>query len=187
MVSDGNPSPAPAESGVYYSRSDCAGFSRRLFILLVDLAVVTGAWMLATWLWEGSTPESDQDHLLYLAAWGAFVFAYLVVAESYGHTLGFWLAGVRIVTLGGERPSLLRMTFRLLIWVLGPIHPAFDIFWLGGDPQRQTLRDKFACTLVVRRNAVPAGRGVFRFNRHLFLNLNLGFFEVDQPLEKAPK
>ena len=62
-----------------------------------------------------------------------------VESSSIG-TLGFLLAGMKIVNLKGERPSFVRMTFRLLLWVLGPFHPMIDLLWLSGDRDRQTPR-----------------------------------------------
>jgi uncharacterized RDD family membrane protein YckC len=115
-----------------------------------------------------------------------FAFAYLVLLErSSVGTLGYLLTGVRIVTLKGERPSILRMTYRLLLWVAGPFHPFVDFTWLTGDEFRQTLRDKPAGTVVVRKSAVPAGVGELRLNRYQFQTFSFVFYEVRKPTAPA--
>jgi hypothetical protein len=53
-----------------------------------------------------------------------------------------------------------------------------DFYWLTGDDHQQTLRDKFAGTLVVRKDAVPAGEGPIRLNRNHFLGQSFVFYEV---------
>jgi len=173
------------DDGAYFERGDRAGFFRRLLILLIDgtvVAVAANAWAAGYAL---LFPESDQDSVVG-AAFLVIGFAYLVVLESYSVTLGFLLARVRIVTLKGKRPSILRMTLRLLLWVMGPIHPVIDFLWLGGDDQGQTLRDKLVGTLVVRRKAEPAAQGPIRLKWYTLLGQWYVFFEVERPSAAPP-
>ena len=54
----------------------------------------------------------------------------------------------------------------------------FDIVWLGGDPNRQSIRDKFAGTYVIRRKATPAGRGPIEFKIYFMFDYGIIFAEV---------
>ncbi|HUG92131.1 MAG TPA: RDD family protein [Planctomycetaceae bacterium] len=175
-------SPA-SDEGVYFARSDCAGLGRRLLIVAIDLSVVCGGVGFAVALSEtrpGASPAAIREF-----AWCSLLSAsliYLAVLKRTSlSTLGYRLCDVRIVTLRGERPSVLRMTCRLLLWAFGPFNPVLDWLWLGGDPSRQTLRDKVAGTLVVRRNAVPAGRGRIAVAFYDLFTLSIPFLEVRRP------
>ena len=168
--------PEPAETGPCYSPADYAGPFRRLLILAVDLLVMLLVWIACDFL--GSA-------VLARLLWMGFAFAYLVLLERSIGTLGYLLTGVRILSLKGERPSVLRMTFRLLLWTGGPFHPLVDFYWLTGDEFRQTLRDKLAGTVIVRKSAVPAGVGEIRLNRYQFQTLSFVFYEVRKPPDPA--
>ena len=188
-MAEGETSPA-RNLGQFYERKDYAGLFRRLVIIAVDLGVLAGLYLAVSAL-DGAIRRDDGPFLSPAAfySWLALVYTYLVVLEASPiGTLGFLLTGVRIVTLDGRRPSILRMTFRLLFWILGPINALVDLFWLTGDAYRQTLRDKFSGTLIIRKGAVPAGTGAIRLNRYQFLGYSFVFYEVDQtpsPGERA--
>ncbi len=105
---------------------------------------------------------------------GILAYLYLsVLKASELRTPGYWLTGLRIVDLKGRRPSLARMTFRLVFWILGPIHPLYDLLYVSNDGQRQTLRDRLVGTYVVRRSAEPAGRGRKSLERLGFMGMML--------------
>ena len=168
----------PSGEGIYFAPADCAGLSRRFLIAAIDYGIIVAVGRALQSL-VGSNRSSPAWAT---GAWIALAFAYFVFLESRSGTVGYLLTGVRILTLKGERPTLLRMAFRYLLWALGPIDPLVDLLWAGGDDQRQTLRDKFSGTLVVKRKAGPVGRGKVRFNRYTMLGwLSLGFYEVDRP------
>jgi uncharacterized RDD family membrane protein YckC len=150
--------------------------------MAIDLAVllVAAILIIATCYLIMPANEAWEDYALYSCL--GFTYFYLVILESsrFG-TLGFIITGVKVLNLKGERPSLLRMTLRQLLWVVGPFHPFTDLLWLGGDDFRQTLRDKFAGTIVVKRDAVPAGRGPVHLRYYGFAGLMLAFAEVQKP------
>lgn len=164
----------PPETAPYYSPGDYAGFIRRSVIIEMDFVVLLMVGLVCAALHEIGLPDG-----IATCCFLGFSFAYLVLLErsSIG-TLGHLLTGVRVVTLKGERPSVLRMTFRLLLWFSGPFHPLIDLWWLTGDEVRQTLRDKLAGTVVVRKSAVAAGTGAIRLNRYQFHMFSLVFYEV---------
>ena len=94
-----------------------------------------------------------------LSALGLVWFYLAVLKPSKVRTVGYWLLGCRIVDLRGQKPSILRMRFRSILWVFGPFNLLFDLIWCGIDDDRQSLRDRFVGTCVVRNRAVPIGNG----------------------------
>jgi len=175
------------ELGNLYPPSDHAGLFRRFAILAIDLGVVLLAFVAIKAVQLFFQPEdSSRITRTEFWIWVGFSYAYFVLLEASAlGTLGFFLTGVKIVTLKGERPSILRMTFRLLLWILGPINAVVDFYWLTGDDCKQTLRDKFAGTLVIRKDAVPAGVGPIRLNRYHFLGQSFVFYEVVGPAARS--
>ena len=167
-------------AGVIFARRDCAGLIRRLLVDVVDVLVLAGVAGLIVAAAEyvvGASPEAITAVgwlTILLGGW-----AYLAVLKaSRWRTLGFRLFDVRIVTLRGERPSIFRMTCRLLLWGFGPFNQLVDWLWLGGDPARQTLRDKVAGTLVVRSQSVPVAHGSVHAAFYDLFSFNIPFFEV---------
>lgn len=164
----------PAD-GVWYRSEDYAGFYQRFAILAIDGGVLAIAAILIIPLSALHVPE-----LALFLAWLAFALAYLVFLEAYTGTLGFFLLNVKIVNLCGERPSLFRMLFRLMLWTLGgPFQFWVDLLWMTGDDRKQTVRDKIAGTYVVRKDALPIGNGRVKLRRLMFMGFNMLFSEVE--------
>ncbi|HCO26192.1 MAG: hypothetical protein CME31_04545 [Gimesia sp.] len=142
--------------GVYFSPEDYIGFRRRLVIWLVDLIVVCMLGALIKFVSVDLTDDQDMtpDFVWQFCAW-----AYLTVLRSSPvRTVGYWVTGARIVTLQGTRPSVFRMTYRLLLNLYSPFNILFDMLWISVDQDHQSLTDRFAGTCVVRKNSQPAGR-----------------------------
>jgi hypothetical protein len=178
-----------AHQAVCFDRRDYAGPGRRVVIVCIDFiaavvlsfGVLVGVW----YIWLVRYPESDPPAE---ALWVVPVVAYLyltVVKRSRIRTLGYILTGVRIMDIRGGRPSLLQMTTRL--WPLLPVPWSFlfDLGWVVDEPQRQTLRDKWVGTFVVRRDAEPIGTAPVRYKRIGFCGLFLIFPEIAPRSEKG--
>ncbi len=147
--------------GVYFARRDYAGFLRRLVIIMVDLLVIFMVGFVIQMTWQLARPEVEGPIPSLL--WFGFADLYITTLRGTRlRTIGYILAGVRIVNLKGERPSFFWMNLRLFLWVLGPINPIVDLVWFWGDEDRQMLRDRLAGTYVIRRGAVPVGGGPIR-------------------------
>lgn len=165
---------------VLFAQGDYVGLFRRFEILIVDGIVLLLAWFLLVELWYVVIDPISEPY--YESVWSCIglTYAYLTILKSSRlGTLGFRLTGVRIVDHKGQPPSLLRMTFRILLWIAGPINPIIDLIWLGGDRHRQTLRDKFAGTYVVNRGATPVGRGKRKAAYYNFLGATFIFWEIE--------
>lgn len=141
--------------GVYFAPGDYVGTMRRIVILVVDLGVLLGMYLvLATLFMMISGELNTSFKLIYLLC----VWAYLTILKaSRIRTLGYRLTGSQIINLRGKKPSIVRMTFRLLLWSLGPFNLIFDLLWSSIDDDYQTLRDRFAGTCVVNNDAKPIG------------------------------
>ena len=121
---------------------------------------------------------------------GLLLFAYLyltVIKASRLRTVGYRIVGARIVTLKGERPSVFRMTLRLFLWVLGPLNVIADLIWLGVDRDRQSLRDHYTGTLVVKAAAQPIGEGPIHLAYVQAFALSLMLPTVTRPRELAER
>ncbi len=109
-------------------------------------------------------------------------FAYFVLLKrSRYRTLGYVMAGARVVNLQGERPSILSLVGRLLFVAGGPANFLIDLLWISSDPSRQAIRDKFAHTYVVRKTATPEGSGRIVYRTYNMLGTTFLFQEVQMP------
>jgi uncharacterized RDD family membrane protein YckC len=161
---------ARGERAVYFADRDYAGPFRRVAILGIDfvavvvlsLTAVVGTW----YIWFTRHPGSEDPPLATLGVMLVVAYLYLTVLKrSRIRSLAYILTGVRIVDIAGKRPSLLAMTIRLLPLLPLPWSFLFDLGWMMDEPGRQTLRDKWAGTFVVRRKAHPAGTAPLRLSR----------------------
>lgn len=181
-----------ARRAVYFAREDYAGFWRRAIIACVDLVAVLlisfAVVIAAAAVWLALYPEGPDLPPALLLLFPLTVFVYLtIVKRSRIGSLGFLLTGVRIVDVEGKRPSLLRMTARFF-WLLPlPLGLLLDLGWLLEEPARQTLRDKWAGTFVVKRKARPIGWAPITFKRICLVGVQLIVPEIDtsRALERA--
>jgi uncharacterized RDD family membrane protein YckC len=173
-----------AHGAVCFDRRDYAGPVRRVVIVCIDglaLLVLSFGVLIGIWyVWLVRYPKGDVPAE---ALWVVLAVAYLyltMLKRSRVRTLGYILTGVRIVDIEGKKPSLLQMTTRL--WPLLPVPWSFlfDLGWVLDEPQRQTLRDKWAGTFIVRRKAKPVGTAPVRYKRIGFAGIFLIFPEVDR-------
>jgi uncharacterized RDD family membrane protein YckC len=178
------PSRSP-ESGVVYRREDCAGFFRRCLVTAIDGFVLLSAAALGIplgALWFVFDPQLKGFWLLYFLLWSIFAYLYLVIpGPTKIGTLGFILAGVKIVDLRGRQPSFLRMTLRFFLLgfaLWSPIYILLDLLWLGADGCKQTILDKATGTYLVRKDALPPLAGVQITVPYQFFGLSLMFPEV---------
>ena len=165
--------------GVFFATEDYVGILRRIVIQIVDSVVLVAVFVLTSTIYSTIVNEFDGRFLLVYAT---FAWLYLTVFKaSRIWTVGYWIAGCRIVNLRGKRPSVIRMTFRLLLWVLGPFNTLLDLIWCGIDDDRQTLRDRFAGTYVVNGSAQPIGTADIHLAFYSACGFALRFPRVERP------
>ena len=173
---------ADRKLGAVYALSDHAGFMQRLLIDVVDFSLVGLLWLTLTWLGErAGLPASIGRGAAVLLAW-VYLAALKVTPRG---TLGYRMLHVKLVDLQGNSVHLWKASLRFLLLFLGPANFLFDIFWLTGDPNRQTLRDKIAGTYVVRDHAVPVDRGPITYPMYFVGSLSFVIPEVLRRDEKA--
>jgi uncharacterized RDD family membrane protein YckC len=171
------------EEGVYYRQEDYAGLFRRLVAETVDLLAAVALTLGVDWLVIRLSLDTI-DPAMALALSAVIVgVVYLILVKRYLRTLGYVIAGTEIVNLQGNRPGIGALTLRLLFSFFGPLNPIVDILWIPGDAQRQTLRDKFAHTYVIKKGSSPQGKGPIRFRRYGAMGWNFLFQEVDRAPE----
>jgi len=166
-------------TGVVFKRDDCAGFWVRMMVDLIDILVAAIAVVVIAVPLLRVIPEDDLSKvralfLLAVAVW----LTYFVFLKYFSRTLGYRLCGVRLVNLQGQPPTLWEVFTRGLFAVMGPGNLFFDLIWLGGDPHRQALRDKFAHTYVVRTRAEPVAAGTIGYTTFTLMGSNFTFQEV---------
>jgi uncharacterized RDD family membrane protein YckC len=167
--------PAKPATGVYFWPGDYAPLWKRFLVDIADMAVAGIAWLV---VFLFALPSLD----LALAICAVLGFLYFVpLKRSRFRTLGYRLGGVRIVGLDGRPPGYFALTMRLVFALLGPLNWLMDLMFLSGDPHRQALRDKFAQTYVVRKDAEAAGQGKLVYRYYEILVYNFLFREVEIP------
>ena len=145
-----------------------AGFWQRFAAVLIDLligsvvglvpAVVAGAG--AGYILVPDDPTKDEEQLgglafaavFALVLWGVLL-TYLWVMNARGATLGKRLFGLRVVSLAsGGNIGLGSSFLRTFVWYVGTQTP-FLIAWLWmiWDNKKQTLHDKAANSVVMKR------------------------------------
>ena len=110
----------PAETShsrrpVVYRRQDYIGAGRHLVIFIVDLVVLIVLIALIHVGIAAIFPIRADAAFLAFGLSVALAWAYLAVLKpSRIRSPGYWVTGAKIVTVRGERPSVARMTLRLL-------------------------------------------------------------------------
>ncbi len=167
--------------GVYYATADYIGLGTRFAIIFIDLIALSAVFLLALALFLVTWPSSDVGDFIIKGRIPLFLLTYsylALVKRTHFGTAGYRLLRAKVVDLRGRQPSIWQMTLRFLMAALGPLDFILDTFWLGGDENKQTFRDKLAATYVVRRVAVPMGEGSIELTPYDILGWGLLFREV---------
>ena len=141
--------------GVCYNKKDYAGLFRRLIALIIDsIFIIVLSILVVRILNSLSSSFPGINNFSYL--WVIFVILYFTIIKSSKiRTLGFWITGIRIVDLSGQRPSHFKILLRFFSQILAPFQFTYDIALLVEDENKQSFRDKFAGTYIIRKNAKP--------------------------------
>ena len=160
-------------SSLYYRPEDYLGVMRRLLIDFVDTGVALTISLILSFVTWLIAPVVIP--FVWIAVWISY---FVLLKGSRFRTLGYVLAGAKIVDFSGQRPRYRKLFGRLAFVVLGPANFLIDLCWISSDPSHQALRDKFAHTYVVRANAVPAGTGRIVYPTYMAFGWTLMFAEV---------
>lgn len=163
-------------SGVKYKDSDYAGLLVRLVILSIDLTVVSVFFISCIYL-DSFLMDQYENYTHFYFAYVSLVVSFIYLTKiktTKIGTLGQVMTGTRIETIYGTKPGLIRMTARLLFWLVGPLNFVIDLMFLAMIKEKRAVRDCICNTIVVKKSAAPIETGVpIRVTRVLALGLNL--------------
>ena len=151
------------EPGIIEARA--ARFSDRFVAYLLD-TVPFGAGAVATvWLVLGPLAKAPTPQLLSFvgAAWITAIFAYQLVGNMNGGTIGKRLLGLRVVARDGGSPGFLRSLIRAAVWLIGTTGGAFGFLVALCNRENRTLHDLASGTVVVEAYRKSAAEGAALF------------------------
>ncbi|VAW75280.1 hypothetical protein MNBD_GAMMA12-2714, partial [hydrothermal vent metagenome] len=90
----------------------------------------------------------------YLAITLSFLYLTVLKASKIG-TLGQKITSTKMLSISGNRASILQMTYRLFFWAFGPFTFVSDFAWVTLNNEKRTLRDSLCNTIVVKLEAMP--------------------------------
>ena len=166
--------------GVYYKTDSYAGFWTRILAWTIDIFFLLFLFVLS--IVSSVYLPNNQEINIYFLLWIVFCFFYLtVIKTTENSTLGFYITKLKLVNLSGQKPSFLTMTLRFLLLSMGPFELPIDLIWLTGEETKQTLRDKFAETYVIKKSSLPIGEAPIVSTRLCVNGWHLLFMEVAIP------
>jgi len=168
--------------GVYFAPDEYVGLGPRLVVFVVDSIVIFVLLWLVAFVWFILVGEYTFTFVL-IAAGVVWIYVAPIKRSSF-RTLGYHWMGCRLVTLQGGVPSLAMLTFRSLLWMIGPFNSVFDFIWCGVDEDRQTLRDRYSGMCLVRQGAKPLGKGEVHLAYFDAFGYNLMYARVVHPQAK---
>jgi len=162
--------------GVKFEDDAYLGLFSRLLLVIVDsfiafIVLIIGI-SIDLWLID-TTSNYDSYYATYSSMLVIYIYLTSLKTSKFG-TLGQFFTKSKILTIYGEKPTQLKMSFRLFIWVLGPFNFISDLVFLTMIKEKRTLRDCYCDTIVVKKCAEPIGVKIpVRFNRVFAMGLNL--------------
>jgi uncharacterized RDD family membrane protein YckC/Tfp pilus assembly major pilin PilA len=152
-------SPAVAHTAERINSGDIpyAGFWRRAGAYLIDYSLVGFVLkLLAAAILTGPAGGGKAAlYVLILAIGGCLYYALLESSDSQA-TLGKRTLGIKVTDLRGEQISFGRALGRVFAHALSSLIVGFGFVMASFTERRQTLHDKIAGTLVVKREESPA-------------------------------
>ena len=136
---------------------ELASFARRAGAMAIDfvaIVVVFAAIALPIALWDKQHQIEAHFNFDPFENWYStllpVIYFGLLVWWTNGRTLGKWLTGIRIVSLSHERMSLWHSVERALGYGASLLEAGSGFFQYGVHPNKQTVHDRIAETIVVR-------------------------------------
>jgi len=149
--------------------SELASFRSRAWAFLIDGAIVVVVLLLLK-LWRTQAFEANASNFSvtidFAAALGVVVTLLYFGLGTYigkGATLGKRLLGIRVVSLVGEELSFWHSIERALGYAASSLEAGFGFLQYFRHPNRQTVHDRIAETIVIvdpRKKAVDGPAGV---------------------------
>lgn len=192
------------EKYVVFAPRDYASILRRIIIAIIDVALLftvlwgTGFVLARKYVPQDviNMPPSAQKQRLInqhmkpvqlpaVGGWLLFCAVYHIgLRRLPTGTLGYLIAGARIVDAGGNIPSWKQLAKRFGLGV--PFVGFFGMAYLtcGQNPRQQAFHDRWSGTWVVRRSAVPEGPAKPAYQTKLLGPMLLTYLDLE-PLESG--
>lgn len=171
--------------GVYFSKTDYIGPSRRIVIVCIDtIVLLMMGWGLSS-AWVRVLGQEDG----LISALVVMTWLYLVpLKRSAWRTVGYQMTGAKLVNLQGARPALWLLTLRSLLWMFFfiPFNFLMDVLWCSVDDDRQSIRDRITNTCLVKNRAIPIGNGEVHIAYYFVLGYMFTYSHVVHPDPTRP-
>ncbi len=139
--------------------------------------VVERQAMTAEWL---KSPESMHRLMWRLRGWLVFCVAYYTVFRRLrGGTVGYRIMGIRLIDKTGHPPSLGTLFKRFFVAAIATLPLGASYLKCRKSSKRQAFHDWWCGTWLVRKRAVPAGRGKVSYQPLLLGTFMLTFIDVE--------
>ncbi len=151
------------EPGTIETRA--ARFSDRFVAYLLD-TIPFGAGAAATvWVLLGPLAKPPTPELLALigAGWVTAVFAYQLVGNLNGGTIGKRLLGLRVVARDGGPLGFMRSLIRAAVWLVGSTAGSFGFLVALFNRENRTLHDYASGAVVIEAYRKSAAEGAALF------------------------
>lgn len=132
-----------------------ASFSRRAWAWLIDFTIVASIALLwRVWLGDGQgsfSPFSSLSGLILIVAYFG-----LTTYWGHGQTPGKKLLGIQVISISHEHLSLWHCIERALGYAASMLEAGFGFWQYFIHHNRQTVHDRIAETIVIRKSKAPA-------------------------------
>lgn len=157
-----------------------ARFSDRFVAYLLDAAPFAAGAAGTVWVLLGPLGKAPTPELLALvgAVWGTMVFAYQLIGNLKGATVGKRLLGLRVVSRDGGAPGFGASLVRAAVWLIGTTAGSFGFLVALFNRENRTLHDYASGTVVVEAYPKSASQGLTLFLVGAFAVVGLFGFQV---------
>ncbi|MFQ5424909.1 MAG: RDD family protein [Phycisphaerae bacterium] len=139
--------------------------------------------MTAEWL---KSPESMHRLMWRLRGWLVFCVAYYTVFRRLrGGTVGYRIMGIRLIDKTGQPPLLGALFKRFCVAAIATLPLGASYLKCRKSGKRQAFHDWWCGTWLVRKRAVPAGRGKVAYQPLLLGTFMLTFLDVEPDEARA--
>jgi uncharacterized RDD family membrane protein YckC len=134
------------------------GFGRRLipaffdglFIAVLGFTILLGVGLLSVMFgWLEDTESIGFQALAFACGLGLSFVYYVGAWTGTGQTGGMTLAGVKVTSVTGARPTFWQAVLRYIGFFISALPLALGFLWVAFDKRRQGWHDKIARTYVI--------------------------------------
>ena len=142
-----------------------ARFSDRFVAYLLDIIPFGAGAITTVWVLVGPLAKPPTPELLALvgASWGTMVFAYQLIGNLKGGTIGKRLLGLRVVARDGGPLGFTPSLIRAAVWLIGSTAGSFGFLVALFNRENRTLHDYASGAVVVETYRKSSAEGLALF------------------------